>query len=179
VANLDTAVLAADDAGLRHPMTIALPADDEGVFSVIGYAFDAPSDERTVHVDQYGGEVVSAYGFDDYPVLAQVVSQGIGLHEGRSFGAWSMVGTTLMCLAIIFSCISGPVMWWRRRPSRSGSMGAPRGRMPLRTTPLLMVAVVALGIFLPVFGLSVLAILALDQLVVRRVPALTRWFDAA
>lgn len=179
VANLDTAVLAAADAGLRHPMTIALPADEDGVYSVIGYAFDAPSDERTVHVDRYGGEVVSTYGFDDYPVLAQVVSQGIGLHEGRSFGTWSMVGTTLMCLAIVFSCVTGPLMWWRRRPSRSGSMGAPRGRMPLRASPLLLVGLVALGIFLPLFGLSVLAILLLDQLVVRRVPALAGWFDAA
>ena len=137
VANLDTAVLVADEAGLRHPMTVALPGGEDGVYSVIGYAFDAPSDERTVHVDRYGGEVVSTYGFDDYPVLAQVVSQGIGLHEGRSFGAWSMAGTTVMCLAIIFSCVTGPLMWWRRRPSRSGSMGAPRGRMPLRASPLL------------------------------------------
>ena len=53
---------------------------------MIGYAFDAPSDERTVHVDQYGGDVVSTYGFEDYPTLAKVVAQGIGLHEGRSFG---------------------------------------------------------------------------------------------
>ena len=108
VANLDTAVLAAADAGLRHPMTIALPAAEDGVYSVIGYAFDAPSDERTVHVDQYGGKVVSTYGFDDYPVLARVVAQGIGLHEGRSFGGWSMAGATLMCLAIIFSCSPMP-----------------------------------------------------------------------
>lgn len=179
VANLDTALLVADDAGLRHPMTVALPGGEDGVYSVIGYAFDAPSDERTVHVDQYGGEVVSTYGFDDYPVLAQVVSQGIGLHEGRTFGTWSMVGTTLMCLAVILSCVTGPLMWWRRRPSRSGSMGAPRGRMPLRTSPLLLVGLVALGIVLPLFGLSVLVVLLLDRLVVRRVPAVAGWFDAA
>lgn len=179
VANLDTALLVADQAGLRHPMTVALPSGEDGVFSVIGYAFDAPSDERTVHVDRYGGEVVSSYGFEDYPVLAQVVSQGIGLHEGRSFGAWSMVGTTLMCLAIIVSCVTGPLMWWRRRPARSGSMGAPRGRLPLRATPLLVVALVALGVLLPLFGLSVLVVLLLDHLVVRRVPALAGWFDTA
>ena len=58
-------------AGLRHPMTVALPADESGVFSVIGYAFDAPSDERTVHVDRYGGQVVSTYGYDDYPAAGQ------------------------------------------------------------------------------------------------------------
>ena len=158
-------------------MTVALPATDDGVFSVIGYAFDAPSDERTVHVDQYGGEVVSTYGFEDYPTLAKVVSQGIGLHEGRSFGPWSMAGSTLMCLAIIASCITGPLMWWKRRPSRS--LGAPRGRMPLRGTPVLLFGLVALGIFLPFFGLSVVVVLLLDQLVIRRVPSLAARFNAS
>ena len=179
VANLDTAIEVASDRGLRHPMSVALPASDDGVFSVIGYAFDAPSDERTVHVDRFGGEVVSTYGFDDYPALAQVVSQGIGLHEGRSLGLWSFWGSALMCAATILMCVTGPLMWWRRRPSRAGSMAAPRGRMPLRSSPLLVVGLVALGVFLPLFGLSVLVVLALDQLVVRRVPALAGWFDAA
>lgn len=181
VANVDTAVEVADAEGLRHPMTVALPAaDDEGgVFSVIGYAFDAPSDEQTVHVDRYGGQVVSTYGFDDYPALAKVVSQGIGLHEGRSLGLWSFWGSALMCVAVIFMCVTGPLMWWRRRPKGAGRMGAPRGRMPLRATPLLAVALVALGVFLPLFGLSLLVVLLLDQLVLRRVPALSRWFDAA
>jgi uncharacterized iron-regulated membrane protein len=178
VANVDTAVAVADSAGLRHPMTIALPpADDEGgVFSVIGYAFDAPSDERTVHVDRYGGEVVSTYGFDDYPTLAKVVSQGIGLHEGRSVGLWSFWGSALMCLAVIFLCLSGPLMWWRRRPRGARQLGAPRGRMPLRATPVLVVGLVALGVLLPLFGISLLVALVLDQLVLRRVPALSGWF---
>jgi uncharacterized iron-regulated membrane protein len=70
-------------------------------------------------------------------------------------------------------------MWWRRRPSRAGSMAAPRGLLPLRSSPTLVIGLVALGVFLPLFGLSVLAVLALDQLVVRRVPALTAWFDVA
>lgn len=179
VANVDTALLVADQAGLRHPMTVALPAadDDGGVFSVIGYAFDAPSDERTVHVDRYGGQVVSTYGFEDYPTLAKVVAQGIGLHEGRSLGLWSFWGSALMCVAIIAACVTGPLMWWRRRPRGAARLGAPRGRMPIRATPLLAVLIVALGVFLPLFGLSLLAVLVLDQLVLRRVPALASWFD--
>ncbi|MFC6286839.1 PepSY-associated TM helix domain-containing protein [Nocardioides sp. GCM10027113] len=176
IANIDTAITVADREGLRHPMTVALPADEAGVFSVIGYAFDAPSDERTVHVGQYGGEVVATYGFDDYPLLAKVVSQGIGLHEGRSLGLWSFWGSALMCAAVIFSCVSGPLMWWRRRPRGAGTMAAPRGRMPLRTTPALVVGLVALGVFLPFFGASLLLVLLLDQLVLRRVPATARFF---
>lgn len=176
VANIDTAIQVADQQGLRHPMTVALPNTEDGVFSVIGYAFDAPSDEKTVHVGRYGGEVESTYGYDDYPALAKVVAQGIGLHEGRSLGLWSFWGAALMCLAVIASCITGPVMWWRRRPRGSGTTGAPRGRLPLRTTPFLLVAVVGLGLVLPLFGLSLLVILALDHLVVRRIPALSTFF---
>jgi len=178
VANVDTALLVAELSGLRHPMTVALPAagDEGGVYSVIGYAFDAPSDERTVHVDRYGGEVVSTYGFDDYPLLAKVVAQGIGLHEGRSLGLWSFWAAAATCVAVVFMCVSGPLMWWRRRPRRSGSWGAPRGRLPVRGAPVLAVLLVVLGAFLPLFGLSVVAVLVLDQLLLRRVPALGRFF---
>ena len=179
VANVDTAVEVASSEGLRRPFTIAMPSDEGGVYSVIGYAFDAPSDERTVHVDRYGGQVVSTYGFEDYPALAKVVSQGIGLHEGRSLGLVSFWGSALMCVAIIFMCLSGPLMWWRRRPSRSGTIGAPRGRMPLRATPVLVVGLVVLGVLLPLFGLSLLAVLVLDQVVLRRVPALSGWFSTS
>lgn len=181
VANVDTAIAVADQQGLRHPFTVALPAADDatGVFSVIGYAFDAPSDERTIHIGKYGGEVEATYGFKDYPLLAKVVSQGIGLHEGRSLGLWSFWGAALMCLGVIFMCVTGPLMWWRRRPRGGTRMGAPRGRMPVAATPLLAVALVALGLFLPLFGITLLAVLLLDQLVLRRIPALGRWFDAA
>jgi uncharacterized iron-regulated membrane protein len=178
VANVDTAIAVADREGLRHPMTVALPADDDatGVFSVIGYAFDAPSDERTVHVGRYGGEVESTYGFDDYPLLAKVVAQGIGLHEGRSLGLWSFWGSAAMCLSVVFMCVTGPLMWWRRRPRGAAVMGAPRGRMPVRATPLLAVVLVALGVLLPLFGLTLVVALLLDQVALRRVPVLARWF---
>lgn len=178
VANLDTAIAVADEQGLRHPMTVPLPSDDSGTYSVIGYAFDAPTDEKTVHVDRHGGGVVSTYGFDDYPALAKAVSLGIGLHEGRSLGLWSFFGAAFICLAVIASCMTGPLMWWRRRPSGSG-VGAPRGRLPLRTKPLLLTATILLGVFLPAFGVSLLLVLAVDHLLVRRVPAFSAFFNVS
>lgn len=177
VANLDTAVFVAEREGLAHPMTIALPGDDGGVFSVIGDAFHDPSRERTVHVDQYSGEVRSQYGFEDYPLAAKAVAQGIGLHEGRSLGLVSFWGAALFCVAILFLCATGPLMWWRRRPSGSGSVGAPRGRMPVRATWWLAGALVVLGVVLPLFGITLLAVLLLDRFVLRRVPRLRAAFD--
>ena len=56
-------------------------------------------------------------------------------------------------------------------------MGAPRGQLPLRTTPALAAGLVALGIFLPLFGISLLAVLLLDRFVLRRVPAMAHLFE--
>ena len=67
-------------------------------------------------------------------------------------------------------------MWWRRRPRGAAGLGAPRGRMPLRSRPALAVAVLALAVLLPLLGLSLAVVLLLDQLLLRRVGALQRWF---
>ncbi|WP_330474961.1 PepSY-associated TM helix domain-containing protein [Terrabacter sp. C0L_2] len=178
-ADLDTAVEVGSRSGLAHPMTVALPSDERGVYSVIGYAFDDPTAERTVHVDRFGGQAVSTYGYDDYPALAKVVSQGIALHEGRRFGTVNFWVTALFCVAVVVSCVTGPLMWWRRRPRGAGSVGAPRGRMPFAASPLLAVLVVGLAVLLPVFGASLVLVLLLDRFVVRRVPGLARRLDAA
>ena len=100
MANLDTAVAVGEREGLTHPMTVILPSEQTGVFSTIGYAFNEPTAERTVHVDRFGGTVVSQYGYDDYGTLAKAVTHGIALHEGRHFGTVNMVLTTLFCLAV-------------------------------------------------------------------------------
>jgi uncharacterized iron-regulated membrane protein len=42
---------------------------------------------------------------------------------------------------------------------------------------VLLAGLVALGVFLPVFGVSLVVVLLLDQVVLRRVPALGGWFD--
>ncbi|MEV0288652.1 PepSY domain-containing protein [Kribbella sp. NPDC050820] len=178
VATIDTAIEVGRRNGLLRPMTIALPADDEGVFSAIGYAFNDPGKERTLHVDQYGGRMVSTYGYSDYPALAKVVSQGIALHEGRRQGTLNFWLTAIFCLGVIFMCVSGPFMWWRRRP-KGTSLGAPRGRLPLRATPALAVLVIALALFLPLFGITLLAVLVLDQLLLRRIAGLRAWFNVA
>jgi len=121
---------------------------------------------------------VGPTGYDDYPILAKVVSQGIGLHEGRSLGLASMVVSAVFCVAVATMCITGPWMWWRRRP-RGPRVGAPRGRMPVSTAPALAFALVVLGVFLPLFGISLLVVLMLDRFVLRRIPALSGFFEVS
>lgn len=183
--SIDTAITAAEGEGAPSPYYVIYPADETGVFSVMSSQWyqqgnPAESDvtlEQTVHVDQYSGEVVAQYGYEDYSPMAQVVSHGIAIHEGRHFGVVNTILTTLFCLAVIFLCISAPIMWWRRRGTASGT-AAPRARLPLFGNVLLLIAVAALGSFLPMFGLSLLVILAIDQLLIRRIPSWKRFFNA-
>jgi uncharacterized iron-regulated membrane protein len=55
--------------------------------------------------------------------------------------------------------------------------GLRAARIPLWATPLLAVAVAALAVFLPVFGVSLAVVLLADRFLLRRVPAVARWFD--
>ena len=131
--------------------------------------------QKTVHVDQYSAEALAVYSYEDLSLLSKTVSNGIAIHEGRRFGPVNMILTTLFCLAVIFMCVSAPMMWWTRRGTASG-IAAPRARVPIFANGILLVAVVGLGVFLPLFGLSLLVILALDQLVIRRIPAARKYF---
>jgi uncharacterized membrane protein YcfT len=56
-------------------------------------------------------------------------------------------------------------------------LGGPRGRRPLRSSPLLAAALIALAVFLPLFDLTLLAVLVVDQVLLRRGTVLRAWFN--
>ncbi|MFY1699978.1 PepSY-associated TM helix domain-containing protein [Solwaraspora sp. WMMA2101] len=180
---IDRAVAAAQSLGAPGPYLILYPEGETGVFSVMSsqwYDVGNPAEsdvtqETTIHVDQYSGDVVGQYGYDDYSAMAKVVSQGIALHEGRRLGTVNTIMSTLFCLAVIFMCVTGPMMWWTRRGTAAG-LAAPRAKLPVWGNWTLLAAMAVLGVFLPLFGLSLLVILALDQFLIRRVPALKSYF---
>lgn len=177
--SIDTAVAAAVARGIPQPYFIAFPEGKTGVFSVLGDqwhdsanpAYRDVSKEATAHIDQYSGEVLATYSYAQYSPVAKVVSQGIAIHEGRRFGPISAVLSTLFCAGVIFLCLSAPIMWWRRRKGQAG-IAAPRGKMPVYTSWGLGALLLALAVLLPVFGLSLVALLLVDALVIRRVPVL-------
>ncbi|MTE24919.1 hypothetical protein GJQ66_11975 [Microbacterium sp. ZXX196] len=183
--SIDDAVAAARAEGAPEPYSIIYPDGGTGVFSVMSSQWNdngnpAESEvslERTIHVDQYSGEIVGTYGYDDYSITAQIVSQGIAVHEGRRLGVINTILSTLFCLAVMFMCMSAPIMWWARRGTASG-MAAPRAKLPIWGNLLLVVVMVGLGIFLPLFGLSLIVILALDQLLIRRMPRMKKFFGS-
>lgn len=69
--------------------------------------------------------------------------------------------------------VSSVVLWLRRRPA--GRLGAPPPRPRPGFARGFGVLLVLLGVLLPLFGLSLLAVLLVERLVLRRWPAARIW----
>lgn len=78
-------------------------------------------------------------------------------------------------LALLLSTATAVVMWRKRRPR---GIGAPRRPLNRRLGAGVVAITLGLGIVFPMLGLSILVLLALDFLVIRRVPPLARVLGA-
>jgi uncharacterized iron-regulated membrane protein len=122
---------------------------------------------------KYTAEPLADYNFGDLGPAAQATNFGIALHEGRQWGLVSQLMALAGALALLVSAASAMVMWRKRRPK---GLGPPRKEPHRKLGFGVLVIMIALGALFPLLGLSMLVILALEFLVVRRVPRLARMF---
>lgn len=150
--------------------SISLPRSASGVYT-LSVSPNDPRGERTLHIDQYSGQVLAAIGFADYALVPKLVTTGIALHEGRLFGWANQLLMTLACLAVLLVSLSGVIMWWQRRPR--GRVGAPRSKAAPAMWKAGLLIVLSMGLLFPLVLASLLLIVLLDQLL-QRLPALRR-----
>jgi uncharacterized iron-regulated membrane protein len=178
-APLDAVVAAGQKLGLPHGFSVTYPDGPTGSYG-INYWEDGPqepnrstTDTRVAYIDRYTAQPISQYGFADYGWAAKATSYGIALHEGRQWGLIDQILVTIAVVAILVLVASSLVMWRKRRPR---GLGAPN-REPQRGLGLgLLVAIVALGVLFPLLGASMVVVVAVEFLVIRRVPVLARAF---
>jgi uncharacterized iron-regulated membrane protein len=174
----------ATDEGLPGPYFVAFPDGETGVYSVIADqwmvagnpAFSDVTQEAVIHIDQYSGEVLARYSYEEYTALAKVVSNAIAIHEGRRFGLLSQVATIAFCIGILFLSITAPIMWWRRRKSGQG-IGAPRASISFKEHPWLVAGIAVLSVALPLFGISIVALVLFEKLVVRKIEPVAKFLN--
>jgi uncharacterized iron-regulated membrane protein len=174
---LETVVALGRAIGFQGRFQVVAPADEAGVWTLsqdsMSYDSLNPTADRTVHVDQYSGKILASVGYADYRLAGKAMAVGIALHEGQ-LGWWNILANLAFCLAVLLVCVSGIVMWWKRRPAGAVRLAAP----PLPGDVPMVTGVVALAVLLsmafPMAGLTLLAIAALDWAVVSRIPALRR-----
>lgn len=175
--NLNSVEDLARAIGFDKQFRIGLPGDATGVYTISADSMDGdtetPTGDRTVHIDQYTGKVLAEVGFADYSLAAKAMAVGTALHQG-DMGLWNTALNALFCLTVIFICISGVVMWWKRRPSGALRLAAPPlpANLPLWKGAVFIMLLLSLAF--PLVGLTLLAVLAFDVLILSNVPALRR-----
>ena len=114
---------------------------------------------RSVTYDPQSGTVLSRSDFADKHPIDRAINIGIAWHEGALFGLANQIMGLVIALALIALSVLGVLMWLKRRPKGKLAAPPPGGRLPRG----LIAVVVLLALLLPLFGISLVAILLIDK----------------
>ncbi len=159
--------------GLEYPVSISPPSKaDSDKWTAKS---NTPNRPLRVNLVLSGktGEITSREDFKDRHVVDQVVGYGIAAHEGQLFGWFNQLLGLLTAIGLVLVSISGVVMWWRRRDV--GVLGAPKVLLNPRVSWGLISLIVLFGIYLPLFGASLLLVLLCEFAVLKRIPKVRDW----
>lgn len=177
IEDWDQTLQAARSAQLDGPVEIAAPkkAGTSFVVQEIGKAW--PTQADTVAVDPMSGKVADVVRFADYPLGAKLSRWGIDAHMGALFGLANQLLLLVVAGTIVAMVVWGYRMWWLRRPTRGNvlRMGRPARRgawreIPLPAVVVLLALAVGVGLFLPLFGVTLAAFVVVDLVI-----GLYRW----
>lgn len=174
-ASLDAMVTAVRPLHLPPPVLIQPPSDRWPKSPDWVARSDTQNRPQRVMLtlDPGTGAVLKRQGFEDSHLVDRIVGYGIAAHEGQLFGPLNQALGVLTALALIGLSVTGYVMWWQRRPD--GRLGAPPAVPGGRLSVGLGVLILALAVFLPVLGASLVLVALVEWLVLRRVRPVRSW----
>jgi uncharacterized iron-regulated membrane protein len=145
-------------------------------WSVSSDAADRPL-RSDATIDGATGRILSRTDFAQRHWIDRAIGYGVAGHEGALFGLANQILGTLTALFLIVLAVSGAVMWWRRRPI--GQLGAPARLSRPAVGAGLVALIVALGLYLPMFGTTLVLVLIAEKILLRRLPRARRWLGLA
>ena len=92
------------------------------------------------------------------------MSAGIPLHQG-DLGTWNTLLNLSLAAMVIFLCISGTALWWRRR---RGSFGLAPPAAPAQAWRRVFAAMFATALLFPLSVLALIGVALLDRALHRR-----------
>jgi uncharacterized iron-regulated membrane protein len=170
VADIDTVLGAARAAEVdSDQVEIALPKGEGKAWTVTEVHRAFPTSVDVAAVDPATHRVTDVVRFADHPVMAKLARWGVDLHMGTMFGLANQIALAVLALGLAAMVVLGYRMWWQRRPTRAGrrTLGPPPARGAWQQLPGWVIVagvplVFAVGYFLPLLGLSLLAFLLVD-----------------
>lgn len=145
----------------QPPVWVQPPRGENGVWTVRSMGPSRP-ERVTAHYDRWTGEEVMRITFADHNPVDRFIAQGVAFHEGQLFGPLNQLTGVVAALGVMLLSVTGGAMWWRRRPK--GRIGVPPMPADKRLAAGFIALVIALGIFLPMAGITLIAALVADAL---------------
>lgn len=163
-----------DTAKTRSPavaLQLAPPQQAQGVWRVSLADRSQPQQRFDLILDAYSGQTLYYAGWDKQTAFGKATAIGIPFHRGE-FGWWNQALLLVFGLGVLFSLISGWVMFFKRR--KTGSSLMPR-LLPgaWRSSPGLWLSAVLLWALLPLLAISSVVVIALEATLLRQKPSPT------
>jgi len=152
--SVDYVIAEAAKKGYYGEIKVKTPRDNKDTFAILQDS-DDPAERLTMHFDQYSGKMIGDTKWDEVPLMAKAVTYGIKLHRGEYFGVWNLVLALVTTLILVFMCVSGIVLWLKRRPN--GKLGAPKRPRRYEEPKWLIWTTFSFAVFMPLLGASLIA----------------------
>ena len=118
------------------------------------------------------GSLEKQSDFSQKNLIDRVIGVGIAAHEGALFGWLNLLLGLLCCVGLILISLSGFILWRKRKPS--ANLGAPSA-MPARLGAVVVAITFGLALLLPLLAVSLVTILLLEFLLLRRIARVRDW----
>lgn len=172
-ADADTVLKVARDNGLTGPLELTMPAEPGQAWAVAEIDSTWPVHLDQAAIDPATRTIAARNNFADWPLLAQLSKLGTEAHMGFLFGVVNQILLAALAFGLLCVIFWGYRMWWQRRPTRADRR-ALVGAAPARSTwlglPAWVIAVgvpvvFAIGWFMPLFGIPLVAFLVIDAMI--------------
>jgi uncharacterized iron-regulated membrane protein len=171
-ADLDRIIGTVSELNLAPPVLISPPAHGSHY-----WVAKSDAQNRTLRVnlviDGRTGVIIKRENFNDRHIIDRIIGTSVAAHEGQLFGWFNQLLGLITAGGLMLLCISAIVMWWRRRGS--GVLGAPAVMQPPKLAWGLIVVISLLGIYLPLFAASLLALLLFEKFILDRLRGARAW----
>lgn len=167
LAALDRLVPLVAAQGLAAPVLVAPPSQANARWNARSEAQNRPL-RANLALDDVGATIVERIDFGQRPLVDRLVGVGVAAHEGQLFGLANQLLGAFTAFGLVTVSLSAIVLWWKRR--HPGVLGAPPLQAARRLSWPFLALVAAFALLLPLFGASLLAMLALERGVLRRDP---------
>jgi len=157
---------------LAAPVLISKAKDDPSVWTAKSRHQNRPL-RADAWLDAHSGEVIRTRSFQERLLIDRIIGIGVAAHEGQLFGWFNQFLGVVTAVGLVVMSVSGFVLWRRRKPVRV--LGAPPSLADARVGKTVTVITLLLAAVLPLLAISILAIVILEWLVLRRFGASRKW----